>query len=91
MTIFTKFDAQVIQEYVKLTDIEDDKDRWAKAKHNAENIFQEVYVPKVRSTPHPPKAWVHLEGRYDEYYQLKMQKHNLIWQTWIYMRTMVLT
>jgi hypothetical protein len=71
VAIFTKFDAQVIQEYVKLNDIENDKDRWAKAKVNAENIFQEVYVPKVRSTPHPPKESLHLEGRDDEYYQLK--------------------
>jgi len=61
VAIFTKFDAQVIQEYVKLTDIENDKDRWTKAKVNAENIFQEVYVPKVRSTLHPPKEWLHLE------------------------------
>jgi len=61
VAIFTKFDAQVIQEYVKLTDIENDKDRWTKAKVNAENIFQQVYVPKVRSTLHPPKEWLHLE------------------------------
>ncbi|KAF8348713.1 hypothetical protein F5887DRAFT_1280464 [Amanita rubescens] len=75
VAIFTKFDAQVIQEYVKLTDIENDKDRWTKAKVNAENIFQEVYVPKVRSTLHPPKEWLHLEGRDDEYHQLKNTSH----------------
>ena len=38
-------------------------DKWEKAKENAENAFQTVYVPKVMSTIYPPKAYVKLEGR----------------------------
>ena len=61
MAIFTKFDAQIIKEYVKLN-MEDDGDKWYKAKENAERTFQNIYLPKVVNTEHPPRTYVHLEG-----------------------------
>ncbi|KAF8349619.1 hypothetical protein F5887DRAFT_1128636 [Amanita rubescens] len=61
ITIFTKFDAQIIQEYVKINDIEDRSGRWDKARENAENIFKEIYLSKVLKANHPPKAYVKLE------------------------------
>ncbi|KAF8731476.1 hypothetical protein AX14_004838 [Amanita brunnescens Koide BX004] len=61
VTIFTKFDGQIVAEYVKLNNIENIEDRWKKAKDNAEISFQTVYLPKVLNTEHPPKAHVRLE------------------------------
>ncbi|KAF8344397.1 hypothetical protein F5887DRAFT_886296 [Amanita rubescens] len=61
VAIFTKFDAQIIKEYVQLNDMEDDGDKWYKAKENAEDTFQRVYLPKVMKTGYPPKTYVHLE------------------------------
>ena len=29
---------------------------------NADKSFQEIYLPKVMSTQHPPKAYVQLQG-----------------------------
>jgi len=61
VAVFTKFDAQIIKEYVKLDDMEDDGDKWYKAKENAEYTFQSVYLPKVMNTQYPPRIHVHLE------------------------------
>ncbi|KAF8349617.1 hypothetical protein F5887DRAFT_914534 [Amanita rubescens] len=58
ITIFTKFDAQIIQEYVKLNDVEE---RWHVARANADNTFKEVYLSKVLKANYPPKAYVKLE------------------------------
>ena len=42
VAVFTKFDAQIIQECGKLDDTED---KWDKARKNAEIAFQNVYLP----------------------------------------------
>ncbi|KAF8339357.1 hypothetical protein F5887DRAFT_889461 [Amanita rubescens] len=61
VTIFTKFDAQIIQEYGKLDDLGVIDDKWAQARKNAEKVYKEVYVSKVQETAHPPKGCVVLE------------------------------
>ncbi|KAF8325020.1 hypothetical protein F5887DRAFT_901914 [Amanita rubescens] len=61
ITIFTKFDAQIIQEYAKLMDVEGRSERWNKARANAQNIFKEVYLSKVLNANHPPRGYVKLE------------------------------
>ncbi|KAF8348552.1 hypothetical protein F5887DRAFT_1129560 [Amanita rubescens] len=61
VTVFTKFDGQIIHEYAKLNDIENGKNRWDMANINADKSFQEIYLPKVMSTQHPPKAYVRLQ------------------------------
>jgi hypothetical protein len=68
VTIFTKFDGQIIAEYIKLGDSGEDRDldKWGEARINAEAAFQQIYLPKVLNTMHPPKAYVRLEGRYNE-------------------------
>jgi len=58
VAVFTKFDAQIIQECGKLDDTED---KWDKARKNAEIAFQNVYLPKVFDTKYPPKGYVCLE------------------------------
>ncbi len=63
VTIFTKFDAQIVQEFAKLDDAMDSAIKWQTARKNAENTFQKVYLPKVFSTRHPPEAYVQLEGK----------------------------
>jgi hypothetical protein len=67
VTIFTKFDGQIVAEYIKLKDNENIED-WEKAKENAEITFQTVYLPKVLNTEHPPKAYVRLEGENNKYF-----------------------
>jgi len=62
VTIFTKFDAQVIQQYGDLDNIMDEGDRWVKARENASRTLQEVYLSKILNTNNPPKAYVQLEG-----------------------------
>jgi len=62
VAIFTKFDSQVTQEYVKLNDVEV-TDKWDKARENAEHTFQKVYLPKISNAKYPPTAYVQLEGR----------------------------
>ena len=47
---------------MKLNDMEDDGDKWYKAKENAEYTFQNIYLPKVMNAEYPPKTYVHLEG-----------------------------
>ena len=63
VAIFTKFDAQIIKEYVKLNHIDSRSDRWDKARENAENTFKEIYLSKVLKANYPLKAFVKLEGR----------------------------
>ncbi|KAF8703648.1 hypothetical protein AX14_014171, partial [Amanita brunnescens Koide BX004] len=61
VVIFTKFDAQIIQESVKLNSWENYQDKWAKAREVADITFQSIYLARVLSTQHPPKAYVQLE------------------------------
>ncbi|KAF8345415.1 hypothetical protein F5887DRAFT_1282650 [Amanita rubescens] len=61
VTIFTKFDGQIIAEYVKLNDMESAQDKWEKARENAENTFQTIYLPKILDSKCPPKAHVRLQ------------------------------
>ena len=60
MVIFTKFDGQIVNESISLND---DEDKWNKARKNADESFQRVYLPKVLNSQYPPKAYVRLEGR----------------------------
>ena len=62
MVAFTKFDGQIIQEFEKLNDVEDDEVKWDRARENAKITFQRVYLPSVFGTKYPPKAFVCLEG-----------------------------
>ena len=64
VTVFTKFDGQVIEEYGKLEDMEEGPYRWDKAKENADKTFQTVYLSKVLEVKYPPKAYVRLEGEW---------------------------
>jgi hypothetical protein len=59
---FTKFDAQITSEFVKLTDAKDG-DKWERAREIAEITFQKVYLHKVLDAKYPPKAYVQLEGK----------------------------
>ena len=59
VVIFTKFDAQIVQECGKLDDVED---KWDKARKNAEITFQNAYLPNVFDTKYPPRGYVCLEG-----------------------------
>ena len=68
--IFTKFDAQIIQEYVKLDKTEGGSDEWDKARTHAENTYKEVYLSKILNTYFPPKAYVKLEGENNKFYIL---------------------
>jgi hypothetical protein len=67
VVIFTKFDAQIIQEAVKLNHIENYQDKWAKARENANMTFNSIYLDNVLSTKYPPKAYVQLEGEESTY------------------------
>ena len=80
MVIFTKFDGQITNEFVNLTDanLKDDlpvEDKWERAWENAKIIFQKVYLPKVLEAKYPPKAYVRLEGENDEDFFLKNARH----------------
>jgi len=66
VTIFTKFDGQIVQEYGKLDETKNE-DKWDKAKENAEATFQRVYLPKVLNTKHPPRSYVRLQGESSEH------------------------
>jgi len=63
VAIFTKLDAQIIQEYTKLDDMENQRDKWNKARENADKTFQTSYLSKLLDVKHPPSAWVQLEGK----------------------------
>lgn len=72
ITIFTKFDAQIVKEFTKLDDVTDSTiAKWQTARKNAEITFQQVYLPKVLTTRHPPKDYVQLEGKDEENMLLK--------------------
>ena len=62
VVVFTKFDGQIVNESISLKDVENDEDKWDKARKNADDTFQRVYLPKVLCTQYPPKAYVRLEG-----------------------------
>ena len=68
MVIFTKFDAQIIQEFAKLNDWENYEDRWAEARKSADTTFQREYLDKVLGTQHPPKGHLQLEGEKSKYF-----------------------
>ena len=70
MVIFTKFDAQIIQESVKLNNMEN-HDKWVMARENADITFQSIYLASVLSTQHPPKAYVRLEGEEYKHFHLR--------------------
>ncbi|KAF8343327.1 hypothetical protein F5887DRAFT_886904, partial [Amanita rubescens] len=61
VVVFTKFDGQIVKESIGLNDVENDEDKWDKARKNADEVFQRVYLPKVLNTQYPPKAYVQLE------------------------------
>ena len=69
VVIFTKFDAQIIQESVKLHDLENYEDKWAMARKNADITFQSTYLARVLGTQHPPRAYVRLEGEWIKHFQ----------------------
>ena len=71
MIVFTKFDGQIDNGFVNLTDAKDE-DKWERARENAETTFQKVYLPKVLNTKYPPKAYVRLEGENDDNFSWKM-------------------
>lgn len=75
LVIFTKFDAQIIQESVKMEN-ENYQDKWAKARENADITFQSKYVARVLSTLHPPKAYVRLEGEGKKHIHLRQTQHH---------------
>jgi hypothetical protein len=61
VVVFTKFDGQIVNEFITLND--DDLDnKWDKARKNADEMFQRVYLPKVLNSKYPPKGYVRLEG-----------------------------
>ncbi|KAF8344642.1 hypothetical protein F5887DRAFT_886060, partial [Amanita rubescens] len=60
VVVFTKFDGQMINEYVNLTD-QNIEDKWERARNNAKHTFQGVYLPRVLDTKYPPKGFVRLE------------------------------
>ncbi len=66
VAVFTKFDGQIINEYVMLSDMENEAN-WDKAKENAESTFQTVYLHKVLKAEYPPKAYVRLQGENDKH------------------------
>ena len=68
VVVFTKFDGQIINEYVNLEDGTSNEDRWEKARENADKTFQAVYLSKVFNTRYPPKAYVRLEGANNDYF-----------------------
>ena len=87
VVVFTKFDAQIIQECGKLDDTED---KWDKARQNAEITFQNVYLPNVFDTKYPPNGYVCLGGMImntllwldgDNYFN--RYGHSREWLSWI--------
>ena len=70
VVIFTKFDAQIIQEAVKFKHLED---KWAKARENAERTFQSIYLDRVLNTQYPPKVYVRLEGEQSRTFPFEME------------------
>ena len=71
MVAFTKFDGQIINEYVNLGDEISNEARWEKARENADKIFETVYLHKVLNTRFPPKKYVRLEGAHELFLGVK--------------------
>jgi hypothetical protein len=71
VVIFTKFDAQIIQESVKLNNWENYEDKWAKARENANISFQNKYLARVLGSHHPPKAYLQLEGEESKHFHFR--------------------
>ena len=69
VVIFTKFDAQIIQEAVKLDNLANYEDKWTTAREKAEVTFQSTYLARVLDTQHPPRAYVRLEGEESKHFQ----------------------
>ena len=67
VTAFTKFDGHIVQQFGELGDTGAYRDKWDKARESAEISFQKVYLPKVLNAPHPPRAYVRLEGENGKY------------------------
>jgi len=72
VVIFTKFDGQITNEFVNMTDTENE-DKWGRAREHAESTFQAVYLHKVLDTRYPPKAYVLLEGENDQHSLPKLE------------------
>jgi len=77
VVVFTKFDGQIIQEFEKVHDIEDDTAKWDRARENAEITFQTVYLPRVLNTEHPQKAYVQLEGEGGKHFYFKEMRFSI--------------
>jgi len=60
VVVFTKFDGQIVNEYVNMKDAENYEDKWDLARVKADDTFQRIYLPKVLDTEYPPKAFVRL-------------------------------
>ncbi|KAF8345164.1 hypothetical protein F5887DRAFT_960972 [Amanita rubescens] len=60
VVVFTKFDGQIVNEYVNMKDAENYEDKWDLARVKADDSFQRIYLPKVLDTEYPPKAFVRL-------------------------------
>ncbi|KAM6493755.1 hypothetical protein JOM56_010116 [Amanita muscaria] len=63
VVVFTKFDARIVQEYGRLPKEldKDELEKWKLAAENANRTLQDIYIPRVNNTPHPPAGIVHLE------------------------------
>jgi hypothetical protein len=85
VVVFTKFDGQIVNESITLND---DDNKWEKARKNADETFQRVYLPKVLNSKYPPKSYVRLEGRNGKGF-LILHKSNTIQQIWTLLRITV--
>ena len=65
---FTKFDGQIINEYVNLEDETNNEARWKQARENADKVFQTIYLHKILNTKYPPREYVRMEGANDDYF-----------------------
>ncbi|KDQ59352.1 hypothetical protein JAAARDRAFT_127458 [Jaapia argillacea MUCL 33604] len=64
IAIFTKFDAQIIVAYGKLKEENKDyREAFQKAPQYADKIFQDHYLPKLKSVSYPPKEWIFADER----------------------------
>jgi len=61
VAVFTKFDGLVVNEYCELLEVQNDQDKWEKARANAEKTFQEYYLHQIMAVQNPPKGFVKLE------------------------------
>jgi hypothetical protein len=85
VVVFTKFDGQIVNESITLND---DDNKWDKARKNADEMFQKVYLPKVLNSKYPPKGYVRLEGGNGKGF-LILDKSNTVQQIWTLLRITV--